>query len=406
MDIQGELRVGYSDSASFTINLGQAGVGGGIRGGFLFGDGTNMKLANQQNGYLSFWTNNTERLVIGANGYLGIGTQNPQAPLHAVKSITTTNDLTMMHYYQPVANYKLDSAQRYWAIGPQHVDTVSLFSIRGGANGSSPSQLSSLFNIDPSGNVGIGSTNPYTRLHISKDITTDGDYSLMTFYQNTASSYNDWAIGPIISGSNQVFSIRGGYSDHPYGLISLFNINSNGCVGIGVTSTSYLLQLASDSAAKPSSSTWTVSSDERLKTDIVLADTSRCYDIVKSLPLKRYTWKDEVYTSDQVKDRSKLGWIAQDVEQVFPKAVNSKSFRYNQKYEDIVKEDGSIEKKLISEDVIEDCRDLNVDQLYAVMYGAIQQLIIDKESLVAEKQALSNKLDALITWASAQGFNS
>jgi hypothetical protein len=162
---------------------------------------------------------------------------------------------------------------------------------------------------------------------------------------------------------------------------------------------SYDLQLGNDSAAKPSSSTWTVSSDERLKTNIVLADTSRCYDIVKSLPLKRYTWKDDVYTTEQVSDRSKLGWIAQDVEQVFPKAVKSTPFRYNQKYADEEK------KQLISEDVIEDCRSLDADQLYAVMYGAIQKLIIDKESLVAEKQALSNKLDALIAWASAQGYN-
>ena len=60
-----------------------------------------------------------------------------------------------------------------------------------------------------------------------------------------------------------------------------------------------------------------------LKENIELADLDRCYEIVKSVPLKRYTWKDNVYTLEQVTDRSKLGWIAQDVQAAFPKAVNS-----------------------------------------------------------------------------------
>lgn len=181
-------------------------------------------------------------------------------------------------------------------------------------------------------------------------------------------------------------------------------ISSIGNVGIGVTTVNYLLHLLGDGAAKASTSTWTVHSDSRLKTNIVDADKDRCYEIVKEIPLKRYTWKNEVYSQDQVRDRSKLGWIAQDVEAVFPKAVGTNKFTYNQVFEEIVTpevdfngnpvldENGNpktkTEKRLVSEEVIEDCKDLNSDQIYAVMYGTIQKLIEKVEVLEAKVAAL------------------
>jgi hypothetical protein len=144
-----------------------------------------------------------------------------------------------------------------------------------------------------------------------------------------------------------------------------------GYVGIGTTAPGYQLTLSSDSAAKPSTTTWTVSSDERLKTDISLANIDRCYEIVKGLPLKRFCWKEGVYTEDQVKDRHKLGWIAQDVQKVFSKSVSVKPF--------------TVKLSDSTEQVIEDCLDLNVDQLYAVMYGAVQKLISMVEILQANQ---------------------
>jgi hypothetical protein len=173
-----------------------------------------------------------------------------------------------------------------------------------------------------------------------------------------------------------------------------------GSVGIGLTNPTYQLQLTNDSAAKPTTSTWTVSSDQRLKQDITLADTQRCMEIIKAVPLKRYTWRSDVYTSEQVKDRSKLGWIAQDVEQVFPKAVGQQRFVYDQQWS--TTETGG--KTLVSEKVLEDCRDLNVDQMYAVMYGAISRLIEEKEVLQGEVSTLTAQQASLLAWAQSQGF--
>lgn len=157
-------------------------------------------------------------------------------------------------------------------------------------------------------------------------------------------------------------------------------VTSSGNVGIGLTNPTYSLQLNTDSAAKPSSTTWTVSSDERLKENIELADLNICYDTIKNIPLKRYKWKDQFYSSQQIKDRTKIGWIAQDVQSVFPKAVESTRFVYSSVQDNM----GAV----TSEEAIEDCLTLNSDQIYAAMFGAIQKLMQKVEQLESKVSQL------------------
>ena len=134
-------------------------------------------------------------------------------------------------------------------------------------------------------------------------------------------------------------------------------------VGIGTSSPSYQLQLSTDSAAKPATSTWAVASDERLKTEIKDADLIRCWDIVKDIPLRHYRWKEDVYSHETVADRTKLGWIAQEVREHFPKAVTEKTFI------------------TAAGEQIDQCLDLNTDQIIAAMYGALQRAIDKIEQL-------------------------
>jgi hypothetical protein len=140
-------------------------------------------------------------------------------------------------------------------------------------------------------------------------------------------------------------------------------ISHDGNVGLSNTNPSYQLQLSKDSAFKPSTNTWSTTSDSRLKEEITNADLAMCYSNVKNIPLKYYKWRDEIYTNDQVKDRHKLGWIAQDVEIVFPKAVEEESMLG-----------------------YEDCKILNTDQIIATLYGAVQQLQAMVETLQAQIQ--------------------
>ena len=172
------------------------------------------------------------------------------------------------------------------------------------------------------------------------------------------------------TGSNRVISSVIGYATETNAVIgypnqlTINNVTEN--IGLGTNAPSYRLHLSTDSAAKLSSSTWTVGSDVRLKENIETADLDLCYENIKSLPLKRYTWKEEIYSNDQVNDRSKLGWIADDVELIFPKSVKK-----NNLFD------------------IEDCKTLNNDQIIASLYGTIKKLITISE----EKNNIINNLE-------------
>jgi hypothetical protein len=164
-------------------------------------------------------------------------------------------------------------------------------------------------------------------------------------------------------------------------------------LSLGTTESGYRLRLAEDSAYKPGTNTWTTDSDMRLKKDIVFADLTQCYDIVKTLPLRRYTWKDEVAEQNQFRDKTRLGWIAQEVETIFPKAVDQHQVIIHRS-EEVTTEQGNTEIKQLST-IISDCKTLNTDQLYATMYGAIQKLIQKQEEMQQEINQLRNQLNCL-----------
>lgn len=140
----------------------------------------------------------------------------------------------------------------------------------------------------------------------------------------------------------------------------LFLSNTSSRVGVGLNNPSFQFQVSTDSAAKPSTNTWTISSDERIKEDIKDADLDICYNNVKSLKLKKYKYIDKFIDNHSIEDKSKLGWIAQDVKKLIPKSV---SISNNEDYG------------------IEDFHSLNTDQIIACLYGAVQKLIHDVEKL-------------------------
>lgn len=268
----------------------------------------------------------------------------------------------------------------------------------------------------------------------------------------------DAVVGLFTSASYGGAAMAFGKSTGGTNFTAFMNLLTDGKVGIGMVPTA-LLELSSDSAKKPSTNTWTVASDARLKDNIVAADLARCYEIVKGLPLRRYTWKDTVYDSDRVADRSKLGWIAQEVRNVLPKSVTAGTFALRPvaegqeeveeqvTFEEVVTRksiemvDGAAVLREVTESVqvpqfdlvpvvdaegaavlvdvdeqgeklpepvplvhrvprmrkvarprsrietIDDCLSFNADQIYAVMYGAVQALMAKVEALEAKLAA-------------------
>jgi hypothetical protein len=120
----------------------------------------------------------------------------------------------------------------------------------------------------------------------------------------------------------------------------------------------WTLDLATDNARKLTTTTWSTGSDKRIKENIEEANYDICYDVMKQLPLKYYKYTDE-FIERGVNDKHKLGWIAQEVEEYFPKAINTEIECYG----------------------IENFKTLNADQIYACMYGTIKKLMCKIERL-------------------------
>jgi len=132
-------------------------------------------------------------------------------------------------------------------------------------------------------------------------------------------------------------------------------------VGINTGTPTHTLQLGDDDAAKTTTTTWTTTSDQRIKTNIVDADLSICYDTMKKLKLRRFTW-DPTYFPNIV-DKNSIGFIANEVKEIFPKAVQT------------------IPKEIINNIELDNLLTLNIDQINKATIGALQKVIEDKEKI-------------------------
>mgnify|MGYP005995578093 CR=1 FL=1 len=122
-------------------------------------------------------------------------------------------------------------------------------------------------------------------------------------------------------------------------------------------------------AAKSSGTTWAVTSDERIKTDIEDADLELCAENVRNIPFRRYRLRDEYIKPYEANDRTQLGWIAQEVQTVFPKAViTNEEEQYG----------------------LSNVMSLDSDQLFKTAYGAVKYLLNEVTTLKERITVLEN----------------
>jgi len=156
------------------------------------------------------------------------------------------------------------------------------------------------------------------------------------------------------------------------------NVYHMGSVGIGTTSPEYQLDVRGtiySSSGGYTSSTltkWSVLSDRRIKENIVKASYDKCLENVKNIELYNFNFKDNCVNTN---DRHQLGFIAQEVQQVYPKAVE-------------------VGKMIVNlEQQIDDLLTLNITQIDYTLYGAVKSLIEKIENIKIKMEHIKTTYD-------------
>jgi hypothetical protein len=327
-------------------------------------------------------TSGTERMRIMSNGNVGIGTAGttPVGRLEVFSGGIVMNRLGNITAQTDVSAIVEGSRNvgMYWQKGVNN--NFCGISFKALSNDTLIERL----RIDAdTGRIGIGSTAPETELEIRRP--NNGGYD-----GGTSTDGTRWGITMRSSNTvgTRIMSVNRDTAGGTWKTELVFSTNFNtvlndrmrltgeGFLGIGLSNPTFMLQLSSNSAGKPGGSTWSDSSDRRIKLNIVDADVSRCYDIVKQLPLKRYGYIPEYVQAYKLRDTHVVGWIAQEVETVFPNAVTVTS-----------------QESMLD---ISNFYWLDVDQIYKTMYGALTKVIRDKEALETKITAVETLLTKVI----------
>ena len=192
-------------------------------------------------------------------------------------------------------------------------------------------------NVHHYGNVGIGTLASETnKLTVKGDINIIGD-----IYENNNKIAYGWDV----------------YGNSVY--------NQYGNVGIGTNDPRYALHTTGiiyagqGGITETGSTTWTITSDNRIKENIEKASYDICSENIKNINLYRFNYNTKYVKTT---DKNQLGFIAQDVRKYFPKAVKNKTTRFDN-------------------DVVPNLLSVDVTQLNYTMYGAVKHIGQDIDAI-------------------------
>jgi hypothetical protein len=121
------------------------------------------------------------------------------------------------------------------------------------------------------------------------------------------------------------------------------------------TDTDYLKISSTGAITNPTgTASWNTGSDRRIKENIERASYDKCYESVSRLELNRFNYIKGFNTVNR--DITQLGFIAQEVNEIFPKAISSQPY-----YSDTLN--------------IPDLLSIDVSQINYALYGTVKKLI-------------------------------
>jgi len=352
--IQNNSTSGYSSIEVFDSNSSQVGAFGYANSSATVTAGN---IYTYSSGNITFLAGGTsERMRITSSGNVGIGTTSP-----ANKLTVTANDVFNQDSSGQIVIRGASNTNKALLLG---FDTTSNYGyLQAIEQGTSTRPL----NLQPfGGNVGIGTISPTAKLNVSGDIHI-GDYGsalsrVLDFRTNNSlftitTDGTSGGLGTTISYS----WANGGQGPLKFNNASgeVMRLSSGGNVGIGTTSPSFQLQLSNDSAAKPGSPLWTVSSDIRIKENV------RPYtDGLEKLMQVNPVYYDYNGKAGFSITKDNVGIIAQEMQEVLPNTIKKFKAKLN--------DDDKEETELLS---------FNANEIIYVLINSVKELKAEIEIL-------------------------
>jgi hypothetical protein len=296
---------------------------------------TNTYVGFPQNDTWRVVTAGTERLRVDSSGNVGIGTNSPQAKLHvangALRTWTPTSGTSAI--FESTVNSRnfitiaAANEAEIWFGDASVQNRARIRYEMAGSNMEFWTNGGQKMVINSSGSVGIGTTSPGTKLDVNGAVRASSSGGLLVNTQYGAKG------------------IRAYYG-------SLY-FDTNVYIG-GVNGTSYTSIRAS---------AFTVSSDYRLKTNVV--DLEEAIEKIKQINVHRFNWKDRL-------DEEKVdGFLAHELAEVIPEAVIGEK--------DAVREDGTL-----------DYQGVDQSKVVPLLTAALKEAIEKIEQLENRIQTLEN----------------
>ncbi len=357
-----------SNSATGNLNLGgylptNIGAGTAAAPAICAGNDVDTGMFSAAANQIGIATNGTEKIRIDASGNVGLGTTTPGAvvDVHNALSVPILNTYRNDGAGSGVFFQKSRSATVGTNTIVQNGDALGSIYFNG-ANGTGYSEaalirgavdgtpgatndmpgrlqfyttpdgsgtLTERMRISSNGTVGIGgaSRNAQTKLDVKGVIACGsgiGD-SEIVWTRPTVADSSAWqmSVRTDVGGSNEDLKllrfISGALVDIPFQIVSTNGkIQMIGPVGLNQANPVYRLQLGDDSAAKPTTNTWIIASDARIKTNVVdypkgLAEICQIRPITYD-----YNGKGGFAAGP-----GGVSVIAQEIQPVFPECVGS-----------------------------------------------------------------------------------